>query len=108
MLFAPLPERHDDGEECLALRGQYVLAVGAAVRGGDGFEDSARDQGAQRAVRMFFATPRLRWNSPKRRLPSKASRTISSDHQSPIASTDRATGHALSSKRVLVTMRLAL
>ncbi|GAA2775877.1 hypothetical protein GCM10010521_63080 [Streptomyces rameus] len=53
---------------------------------------------------MFFATPRLRWNSPKRRLPSKASRTISKDHQSPIASTDRATGHSLSSNRVLVTM----
>lgn len=58
----------------------------------------------RRAVRMFFATPRLRWKSPKRRLPSKASRTISRDHQSPIASTDRATGHSLSSNRVLVTM----
>ena len=35
---------------------------------------------------MFFAMPRLFSKSPKRRAPKKASRTISSVHQSPSAS----------------------
>src|SRR6201991_3877179 len=41
---------------------------------------------------MFRATPRLRWNWLKRRMPSKASRMINSDHLSPTMSTARATG----------------
>src|SRR5438874_1467591 len=52
---------------------------------------------------MFRATPRLFRNSPNRRLPAKASRTIRSDHQSPTASSDRATGHAAVAKLVRLT-----
>ena len=40
----------------------------------------------RRAERTFFAMPRLRSKSPKRRAPKNASRTISSVHQSPNAS----------------------
>src|SRR4051794_14961237 len=47
---------------------------------------------------MFFATPRLRSNSPNRRFPANASRTISIDHVSPAASRDRATGQVSCSK----------
>jgi hypothetical protein len=51
-----------------------------------------------RAARMFLAKPMLFWNSPNRRLPSKASRTIRSDHHSPMTSSDRATGQLASSR----------
>jgi hypothetical protein len=44
---------------------------------------------------MFFATPRLRRNSPNLRNPSNASLTISRDHQSPMQSSALATGHSL-------------
>ena len=47
-----------------------------------------------RTARMFLARPSFFWNSPKRRRPNSASRMISSDHQSPIASSDRAIGQA--------------
>src|SRR5438105_14030637 len=57
-----------------------------------------------RTVRMFLARPRFRWNSPKRRMPNSASRIISSDHQSPIKSNDRAIGHSAPSKLVRFTM----
>src|SRR5216683_8093896 len=57
-----------------------------------------------RTVRMFFASPIFFWNSLKRRIPSKASRMISSDHQSPSASSDRAIGHSAFSRLVRFTM----
>src|SRR3954471_1432692 len=56
---------------------------------------------------MFFASPRLFWNPPKRRTPSSASRMISSDHQSPIASSDRAIGHWSPSKLVRFTIAVS-
>src|SRR5258708_20737728 len=60
------------------------------------FATSARS----RTVRMFLARPRFFWNSLKRRSPIMASRMISIDQQSPIASIDRAIGHSAFSKRV--------
>src|SRR5580704_13936 len=57
-----------------------------------------------RTVRMFFARPRLFWNSPKRRRPKSASRMISSDHQSPIASSARAIGQSACSRLVRFTI----
>src|SRR6266581_5717322 len=56
---------------------------------------------------MFLASPNPFWNSPKRRLPNSASRMISIDHQSPIASSDRAIGQSSSSKLVLFTMAIS-
>src|SRR4029079_7991816 len=53
---------------------------------------------------MFLARPRCFWNSPKRRTPNSASRMISIDHQSPIASSDRAIGQSSFSKLVRFTM----
>src|SRR5437870_4170867 len=47
---------------------------------------------------MFLATPRLFWNSPNRRRPANASRTISTDQTSPTASSERAIGQASVSK----------
>lgn len=38
-----------------------------------------------RSVNTPLLMPSPVWNSPKRRIPSKASRMIMSDHQSPIA-----------------------
>lgn len=49
---------------------------------------------------MFFATPSDLWNSPNRFRPMSASRTMSSDYQSPTASTDRATGQLSFAKLV--------
>src|SRR6266851_2426077 len=52
----------------------------------------------RRALRMFFANPKLFWKSEKRRTPERASRTISRDHHSPMLSSERATGHKLALK----------
>src|SRR3954470_14186192 len=57
-----------------------------------------------RADKMFLAMPSLFWNSPKRRRPNSASRMISRDHRSPIASSERAIGQASPSKLVRFTM----
>src|SRR5258705_1678220 len=53
---------------------------------------------------MFLARPSLFWNSPKRLIPIKASRMIRSDHQSPIASSERAIGQSSCSKLVRFTI----
>src|SRR5260370_22313061 len=52
----------------------------------------------RRALRMFFANPKLCSKSEKRRMPQRASRTMSRDHHSPMVSSERATGHALALK----------
>src|SRR6266853_2039877 len=52
----------------------------------------------RRALRMFFANPKLFSKSENRRMPERASRTISSDHHSPMVSSERATGHRLALK----------
>src|SRR5258706_7932457 len=52
----------------------------------------------RRAARMFLARPMLLWNSPNRRLRRKASRTIRSDHHSPMVSSERATGQVAASR----------
>jgi hypothetical protein len=57
---------------------------------------------------MFFATPRLCWNSPKRFIPSKASRMMSSDHWSPTMSSARAIGHASFFRLFLWAMQFLL
>src|SRR4029077_17979157 len=57
-----------------------------------------------RWVRMFLASPRLFWNSPKRRRPNRASRMIRSDHQSPITFSERAMGQPLFPRFVRFTI----
>src|SRR5258706_10361094 len=52
----------------------------------------------RRALRMFFANPKLFSKSEKRRTPERASRTTSRDHHSPMVSSERATGHRLAFK----------
>src|SRR5260370_35760944 len=52
----------------------------------------------RRALRMFFANPKLCSKSEKRRMPPRASRIMSRDHHSPIVSSERATGHRLALK----------
>src|ERR1700676_5498703 len=52
----------------------------------------------RRALRTFFAKPKLFSKSEKRRMPPRASRTMSRDHHSPMVSSERATGHALALK----------
>src|SRR5882762_750049 len=54
----------------------------------------------RRALRMFFANPKLFSKSEKRRTPERASRTISRDHHSPMVSSERATGHRLASSQL--------
>src|SRR3954452_19053710 len=53
---------------------------------------------------MFLASPSFFWNSPKRLTPNSASRMIKIDHQSPIASSERAIGQSSCSKLVRFTM----
>jgi hypothetical protein len=52
----------------------------------------------RRSDNTFLARPRLRWNSLNRRVPKNASRTIRSDHHSPMLSSERAMGHVASSR----------
>src|SRR5437667_9531791 len=56
---------------------------------------------------MFLASPSFFWNSLKRLTPKSASRMISIDHQSPIASSERAIGQSSSSKLVRFTMAIS-
>src|SRR5438132_1772633 len=56
---------------------------------------------------MFLASPSFFWNSLKRLVPSSASRMISIDHQSPIASSERAIGQSSFSKLVCFTMSIS-
>jgi hypothetical protein len=53
------------------------------------------------AARMLRAMPRLRWNSPKRDEPKKASRRISRVHQSPTAPSARASEQLNADRSVL-------